>query len=372
MRVPRRCDRVAFAQDIERRGDARHALEQGVQEDLSADNQRSRVVAIRRETASTHVASIVALERCAKVGAGPTTDQVAHNRPMLRPGLALAALPLAATLLSAQPAPPQHATHDLTHTVRIASAWTERFTQNLSGLLFREKYLQKTLGGAGGTPGVGTQTRTRELLTEANVFLLYAEATREFVLFRDVYIVNGRDITNHTARLQMLLADGSDRAVEQAKRLTDASAAFNMGSVNRNVNIPTMGLRYLGPGTVNGVRFKEAGRETVQGLDTVIVDFEEFASPTLVRGTGDTDVRARGRYWIHTGSGSVPRAHVDFAGAGVEGRMEIDLMMHPQLSAWVPKEMTEVWRALGQRITGLAQYDRYQRLTVSTGEIIRK
>lgn len=291
---------------------------------------------------------------------------------MLRPGLALAAVPVVVALLSPQPALPQQAGHDLTHTIRVASAWTARFTQNLSGLLFRERYLQKTLGAAAGTPGVGTQARTRELLTEANVFLLYADATREFVLFRDVYHANGRDITNHTSRLQALLADGSGQAVEQAKRLTDASAAFNMGSVNRNINIPTMGLRYLGTDIVSGVRFKETGRETVQGLDTVIVDFEEFASPTLVRGTADTDVPARGRYWIHPESGSVPRAHVDFAGRDVEGRMEIDLMMHAQLAAWVPKEMTEVWRALGQRITGLAQYDRYQRLTVSTGEIIRK
>lgn len=291
---------------------------------------------------------------------------------MTRLGLGLAAVPLAAALLSAQPAP-QAVEPDLAYTVRVASAWTSRFTQNLSGLLFREKYLQKVQGGRPGTQGViSNMSRSGSLLTEANVFLLRAEATSEFVLFRDVYHANGRDITNHTERLETLLADGSDRAVEQAKRLTDASAAFNLGSVNRNVNIPTMGLRYLEAGVVGGVRFKVAGRETVQGLDTVIVDFEEIASPTLVRGTFDTDVPARGRYWIHAGSGSVPRAHVDFAGVDVNGRMEIDLMMHPQLAAWVPKEMTEVWRAVGQRITGLAQYDRYQRLSVSTGEIIRK
>lgn len=289
---------------------------------------------------------------------------------MTRLGLALAAVPLAAALVSAHP--PQAAPDDLARTVRIASAWTGRFTQNLSGLLFREKYLQKTQGGTGALGVLSSTTRSREILTESNVFLLRTDATGEFVLFRDVYHANGRDITNHTERLQSLLADGSERAVEQAKRLTDASAAYNLGRVNRNVNIPTMALRYLEARTVGGVRFKEAGRETVQGLDTVIVDFEEVGMPTLVRGTGDTDVPARGRYWIHPGSGSVPRAHVDFAGVDVQGRMEIDLMLHPQLAAWVPKEMTEVWRALGQRITGLAQYDRYQRLIVSTGETIRK
>lgn len=290
---------------------------------------------------------------------------------MLRPGLALAALPLAAALLSAQPAPPP-ADPDLTQTIRVASAWTGRFVQSLSGLLFREKYLQKVQGGRPPQGVVGRMSREAAVLTESNVFLLRAEATSEFVLFRDVYHASGRDITDHTVRLQTLLADGSAQAVAQATRLTDASAAFNLGTVNRNVNIPTMALRYLDAGAVGGVRFREAGRTTIAGLETVIVEFEEIASPTLVRGTDDTDVRARGRYWIHADSGSVPRGHVDFTGVDVEGRMEIDLMLHPQLAAWVPKEMTEVWRARGQRITGLAQYGRFQRLTVSTGEVIRK
>ena len=65
------------------------------------------------------------------------------------------------------------------------------------------------------------------------------------------------------------------------------------------------------------------------------------------------------------------RAHVDFAGHDVTGHLEIDLMLHDTLNAWVPKEMTEVLRGRGQRTTGLAHYDRYQRLSVSTGEIIK-
>ena len=53
------------------------------------------------------------------------------------------------------------------------------------------------------------------------------------------------------------------------------------------------------------------------------------------------------------------------------GRLEIDLTRHKELAAWVPRTMTESWRTQGQRITGLATYDRYQRLVVSTGEIVK-
>ncbi len=288
---------------------------------------------------------------------------------MRLPVLLVAACALLASVQ--QPAP--HAENDdVSQLVALASAWTARFEQGLSGLLFREKYLQKTDGASPLTQGtISRLSGRRELLTEANVFLLRADRTREFVLFRDVYSTNGRDVADHTARLERLLTDGSARSLEHARTLTNASARHNIGTVNRNINIPTMALRYLEASRIGGVQFRRAGDATVNGLATTIVEFEEIGIPTLVRGLDDSDVPARGRYWIHTASGAIVRAHVDFAGRDVTGRLEIDLMRHDKLAVWVPKEMTEVWRARGQRTTGLAHYDRYQRVSVSTGEVIK-
>ena len=271
-----------------------------------------------------------------------------------------------------QDAPPAQARADLSQLVASSSRWTARFEQGLSGLLFREKYLQKIAGAALSPHGViRSSGGGRELLTEANVFLLRADATREFVLFRDVYSRNGRDLADHTQRLETLLVEGTAKSFDQARRLTNASAVNNVGFVTRNINIPTMAFRYLEASWIRGVQFRRAGEATVDGLPTVIVEFEEVGVPTLVRGTNDSDLPARGRYWIHAGSGAVVRAHVEFTGHDVDGRMEIDLTLHRGLAAWVPKEMTEVWRAKGQRVTGLAHYDRYQRLAIATSEVIK-
>src|SRR5688500_2500095 len=287
---------------------------------------------------------------------------------MRLPGMIVAVCALLA--FAQQPA--QTSDDDLARVVADASAWSARFEQGLSGLLFREKYLETIDGGSPATQGtISRVSGRRERLTEANVFLLRADSTGEFVLFRDVYISDGREVADHTARLERLLTDGSAQSVEQARRLTDASARHNIGRVNRNINTPTMAFRYLEATRSGGVQFTRAGDATVNGLPTAIAEFEGVGSPTLVRGAGGSDVPARGRYWIPPGSGAVVRAHVDFAGKDVSGRIEIDLMLHEKLAAWVPQEMTEVWRAYGQRTTGLAQYDRYQRLSVSTGEIIK-
>ncbi len=273
-----------------------------------------------------------------------------------------------------QPAPAAGvpASTDVTHVVAAASQWTARFEAGLSGLLFRERYLQKTDGASSAIQAMTTPGGRRDqLLLEANLFLLRADATGEFVLFRDVYKAPGRDVTDHTERLQKLLTAGTAASITQARRLSEASARYNVGNVNRTVNIPTMAFRYLEAAQIGGVQFCHAGTDTVDGLPTVMVDFEEVGTPTLVRGTAYRDVPGRGRYWIHADSGAVVRARVEFDTYDLSGRMEITLELHPELAAWVPKEMTEVWRALGQRTTGLAQYDRYQRLDVSTTEAIK-
>lgn len=266
--------------------------------------------------------------------------------------LALVALP-SLPLAQAQPAAPVPVGELLAR----ASYWTTRFERSLSGLLFRERYRQQR--------GPGSR------LLEANVFMLRPPGFAGFVVYRDVYRVDSRDIGDHTARLQTLLADGSASAMAQARRLTDESARHNLAGVRRNINVPTMPYEYLTPAHVRGISVRETGRDIVAGLKVVVVDFEETARPTVVRSAGKADVPATGRFWIHPESGAVPRAMVEFMIERDKGRLDVQLTLHGTLKLWVPKEMTEVWRGQGRPLDGLAQYDRFQRITVSTNEIIK-
>lgn len=273
--------------------------------------------------------------------------------------LAFFALPLAQPRPRAHPLPPQPAAPvPVGELLARASRWTARFERSLSGLLFRERYRQQQ--------GPGNR------LLEANVFMLRPPGFGGFVVYRDVYRVDGRDIGDHTARLQALLTDGSASAMAQARTLTDESARHNLAGVRRNINVPTMPYEYLTAEHVRGITVREAGRETVAGLNVVVVDFQETARPTVVRSAGTTDVPATGRFWIHPESGAVPRAMSEFTVDRDKGRLDVQLTLHPALSLWVPKEMTEVWEGgQGRRLVGLARYDRFQRLNVATAEIIK-
>ncbi|HEX6324250.1 MAG TPA: hypothetical protein VFZ36_11035 [Vicinamibacterales bacterium] len=287
-----------------------------------------------------------------------------------------------ASLTAAAPRAQAPASVDLAQLVMRASSWTARFDQSLSGLLFRERYLQRASTSnvsaqvpltmeASPTGSSRVVVPGREVVLEANVFLLRAPSAREFVIYRDVYRVGSRNVTDHTARLQELLTEGTASAIQQARALTDASARHNIGGISRNVNIPTMAFDYLTPAYVGGLRVRQAGADTIDGLPVLIVEFEEIARPTLVRGERDADVPASGRYWIHPGSGAVPRAVAEFTTGRTRGRMEVRLALHDLLKVWVPKEMTEVWSGPGRHVSGLAHYDQFTRLNVTTAEIIK-
>ena len=250
-----------------------------------------------------------------------------------------------------------------------ASRWAAAFEQDLSGMLFRERYLQAADVGYSAGHSLGS-TKT-ELRLEANVFLLRAQGRAGFVVYRDVYHAGGANITDHTERLQQLLTTQTADSLAQAQRLTDASARFNVGAINRNVNTPTMAFEFLTAANIGRLRLREAGRETIDGLACVVVAFEETARPTLVRGELDADVPARGRYWVDPITGAVPRAIVEFTAEGYSGRLEVKLARHPALKAWVPVEMSESWASPTSNASGTARYDRFQRLAVSTEEIVK-
>ncbi len=264
--------------------------------------------------------------------------------------------------------------------VSLASGWVARFEMGLSSVLFHEQYRQSAT-----TEGVSMYATTRpfepgaprregnrgQRITEANIFLLKPANASKFVVYRDVYEVWSNPLTDHTDRLRALLEEGTASAIEQAKKLTDASARLNVGEITRNINIPTIAHEFLKPENLRNLRVRAAGTQVVDGRTLTVIEFQEIGRPTLVRGDHDMDLPAAGRYWIDPASGAVPRALVEFTLGRYTGRLEVELAIDQELKVWVPVKMLEVWHAGSRRVNGLAHYDRFQRLAVATEEIVK-
>ena len=270
----------------------------------------------------------------------------------------------------------------VTQLVALASGWTSRFENGLSGMLFRERFLQRTMvshterqsdsaSELVKVPENTTRLVPREVLLEASVFMLKPPSSRDFVLYRDVYRVGTEDVSPDAERLRKLFAAGTADSLRQARAITDGSARFTLVGIPRRIDAPTMAFAYLAGGMLPGLRVRATERDRINGLDVIVVEFQEAARPTVVRGPANEDVPASGRFWIHPESGAVVRAQVVLNAGATKGRVDVTLELNQALGAWVPKEMREVWETGAASVTVLAQYDRFERLTLPAGDIIR-
>ena len=140
--------------------------------------------------------------------------------------------------------------------------------------------------------------------------------------FRDVFEADGIAVRDREERLtQLFLGRDPVSAREQLGRIRNASARFNIGEIERNINTPMFALQFLDPSNQKRFKFSrssnpkpdtfvrpEAPGDAFRASTEVwVVDYQETAPETLVR-TGDRhrrDFPMRGRFWIEPASGRV-------------------------------------------------------------------
>jgi hypothetical protein len=141
--------------------------------------------------------------------------------------------------------------------------------------------------------------------TKADVVFVRLAGAVPWGSFRDVYEVDGKKVREHEPRLERLfsptpLAD----AEPQARGLTEASdQRYNIGPALRDINAPTLSLMFLQPKNQSRFAWKLGGKRRFGSVDTVEIEFEEVARPTIVGQSGREDLPASGRVWVDPARG---------------------------------------------------------------------
>jgi hypothetical protein len=167
--------------------------------------------------------------------------------------------------------------------------------------------------------------------------------------FRDVRAVDGQELgeRDRSRRLERLLSGDREK-----RRLRDEAARYNVGEIERNVNVPTLALRYLETGALHRSNWEVGDMEEVDGIRVVPLSFEEIAHPTFVQSLSlKPDVPARGTFWVDPADGTVIRSQLRLEeSGGAEGTITVTYRFDPDLSIWLPGEMDEVYTPdLGRR-----------------------
>ena len=100
------------------------------------------------------------------------------------------------------------------------------YQKNLSGLVSEEHYLQSWRRGS-------RMPETRAL--RSDVLLTQPPGGKRYLMFRDVFEVDGRQVRDRDERLQRLFLSPSAVTSTQVYRIIEESARYNIGNVQRTV-----------------------------------------------------------------------------------------------------------------------------------------
>jgi hypothetical protein len=249
--------------------------------------------------------------------------------------------------------------------IQKVGAYVESFQKQFGAMVSEERYEQSVRTGT----VVGGRT-TRGALPEGTVlksdFLLVQVPGEGWLPFRDVFERDGKKLRDREERLAKLFLGGSRTALEQAKSIMDESARYNVGNVNRNINVPTLVLTLLTPLHRSRLRFEQRKTDDIG----TIVEFKETTQPTYVRTTGGRDLPVFGRFWADPMSGTIRKTELHAVDANVEAHITVTFAHDDAAGMVVPVKMEERYRRGrdANEVRGVATYSKFRRFQVSTTE----
>jgi len=287
-----------------------------------------------------------------------------------RLGLAWACvLATAFPALAQTPAPTdvlKGAAADVAAIVDRAAAYVAQFQRDFGSMVAEERYEQNVVPVLAANPR-GPRVEAERVVLVSD-FLLVQVPGEGWMPFRDVFERNGRKVRDREERLSKLFLNGSSRsAFEQAREIMLEGSRYNIGSIERSINLPTLPLVFLTPPHRGRFDFDLGKRDADEGT---VVEFKEVGTPTYIATTGGRDLPVSGRFWLDEHTGTIRRTELDAVDIGVEAHIKVSYRLDDLTRLWVPARMEERYkdRRGTSDVRGVATYSRFRKFQVSTSE----
>jgi hypothetical protein len=254
-----------------------------------------------------------------------------------------------------------------------AGWYVQEFIEKFSNVVSEETYLQDSsvpMQSAALLGRPGSVARNRVL--KSDFLLVSVSSAQDWIPFRDVFEVDAQPIRDREQRLTRLFLKPSEDSLEQANRIQNESARYNLGNMRRTINNPVLALVVVQADFQDRFRYSLGRMDPKVGPGVWIVNYHEEASPAIIRGRSNLDLFAHGRVWIEADTGRVMKTEMLLEQPSLRARITTSFRVDDRFGIAVPYEMQEEYRFdTGTRVTAIATYDRFRRFDVSTDENLK-
>ena len=196
-----------------------------------------------------------------------------------------------------------------------AASYIDKYGDQLTGLVVEESYVQDVVmvtrfGYRANMPKGPTHRTLR-----SDLLLVRPPGTDTWVQFRDVFEVDGRTVRDRNDRLAKMFLDTRKTSESQPQKIARESSRYNIGDVERNINMPVLGLAILERSAQSGFEFQFASADANAPLPkrpeftpppgAVAVSYTETQIRSLIATPQGKNLKAHGRFWITLPGGEV-------------------------------------------------------------------
>lgn len=292
--------------------------------------------------------------------------------------LSALSLVLSSSLLAAQ------APVSTTELTTRAANYVSRFAGRISGVVVEETYTQdlpqvNRLGYRSSPPRGPIH---RDL--KSDLLLVRPAGADAWMQFRDVFEVDGKKVRDRNDRLTKLFLDPSKNSSSQAERIVKESARYNIGDIERTINLPFFGITILDRAVQRGFSFHVETGGSSDGAalpkkpdfappdGTVVLAYQETAMQTLVRTPQGRNLPAHGRFWMRPDDGAVLMTQLVIEDYTLSAVIHVAYRMNDAIGFPMPVAMHEAYtnRNNQSRVEGLATYANIREFSVKVDEDI--
>lgn len=267
-----------------------------------------------------------------------------------------------------------------------AATYVERFADRVSGFVTAESYVQDVflpINRFGARPG-GQRPYNgpvhREL--KADLLLVRPVGSDGWMQFRDVTDVDGKKLKDRNDRLATLFLEPSNSTATQSRKIMTESARYNIGDIERNINLPVLALAVLDRRMQQGFEFSyPKGNNTptlpkrpafVPPDDALVVSFTETQPRTMVASPQGKNLPSSGHFWLDRRTSQVYMTEIGIDDLWLRAQIFVAYGTVDGINLPVPIEMFERYenKLNGTRVEGAATYSNFREFTVAVDEAI--
>lgn len=231
------------------------------------------------------------------------------------------------------------------------------YESELSSLVARERYVQTVKAFRG-------EAEAARTLTSDFLFLRLPGVDGPWLGFRDVIEVNGHAVERHEERLREIVAGSADNA-SRAWAMSRESARYNIGRLERTVNVPVGVLGWMHPRLRERFEFRQSGEEDTAGVRAWRIAFKERRRPTIIRTPDHKNFESSGFIWVDPADGRLLQTQQENKRDGLQVTIRVEFAPNTAFGMLLPSRMTERYEDGVGSLQTEAVYTEYRRFGVT-------